>query len=401
MEKTLLDVATRLSDDELVRRVRLLAIREREATVELVAHLAELDTRKLYLAQGYSSLFTYCTEVLRLAEHAAYNRIEAARASRRFPAVLDRLAGGSLNLSTLRLLAPHLTSENHASVLDEAAGKSKREVELLVARLAPRPDMPVSVRRLPSPKRLSRAPAGPAPDTSNARHVPDAAATFVTEPAALESDGREGSAAVAASTSGATAELTLLEEPTGPWATPSAIPTSRPVIAALSTERYRVQFTVGRETHERLRRVQDLLRREIPDGDPGMIFDRALKLLFEDIARKKLAATSQPRPGRATAARSRHIPADVKRAVWLRDGDQCAFVARSGRRCRERAFLEFHHVEPYAIGGEATAANLSVRCRAHNIHEAELLFGPFAPVACGSAQDAGARARLATRPGAS
>ena len=190
MEKTLLDIATRLSDDELLRRVRLLATREREATVELVAHLAELDKRKLYLAHGYSSLFSYCTEVLRLAEHAAYNRIEAARASRRFPAVLDRLARGSLNLSTLRLLAPHLTLENHASVLDDAAGKSKREVELLVARLAPHPDVPASVRRLPSPKRLSGRLAGLAVETSTARHAADAASRIVTEPTALESDGK-------------------------------------------------------------------------------------------------------------------------------------------------------------------------------------------------------------------
>ena len=67
-----------------MQRVRLLAGRERDATVELVAHLAELDTRKLHLAQGYSWLFGYCTEALHLAEHAAYNRIEAARVSRRF-----------------------------------------------------------------------------------------------------------------------------------------------------------------------------------------------------------------------------------------------------------------------------------------------------------------------------
>ena len=158
---------------------------------------------------------------------------------------------------------------------------------------------------------------------------------------------------------------------------------------------------MGRETHERLRRVQDLLRREIPDGDPGLIFDRALKLLYEDIARKKLAATSHPRLRRATAAGSRHIPADVKRAVWLRDGGQCAFVARSGRRCRERAFLEFHHVEPYAIGGEATAANLSLRCRAHNLHEAERPFGRSRWWHTGAPKVQTPGNGRATRPGAS
>jgi hypothetical protein len=162
-----------------------------------------------------------------------------------------------------------------------------------------------------------------------------------------------------------------------------------------------VQFTVGRETHENLRRAQDLLRREIPDGDPGQIFDRALKLLLEDIARKKLAATSKPRPKRRTAERSRHIPAHAKRVVWLRDGGQCAFVARGGRRCRERALLEFHHVDPYAIGGEATVANLSLRCRAHNIHEAERVFGRLAPTTAASVRRAVDLNNRATRPGAS
>jgi hypothetical protein len=150
---TRLSTAARLSDADLLRRVVVLATAEREATVELVAHLAELDARRLYLGEGYSSLFGYCTGVLRLAEHAAYNRIEAARASREFPAILDLLADGSLNLSTVRLLAPHLQADTFAAVVDMAKGRSKREVEALVARLAPQPDVASSVRRLPAPVR--------------------------------------------------------------------------------------------------------------------------------------------------------------------------------------------------------------------------------------------------------
>ena len=158
-------------------------------------------------------------------------------------------------------------------------------------------------------------------------------------------------------------------------------PVQRAVVTPLAPERYRVQFTVGEATHEKLRRLQDLLRREIPDGDPGAIFDRALTLLLEDVARKKVALTAQPRIGRAATTRSRrsrHIPAHVKRAVWLRDGGRCAFVASAGRRCSERAFLEFHHCEPYAIGGEATVMNIALRCRRHNAYEGELAFGSSA-----------------------
>ena len=132
-------------------------------------------------------------------------------------------------------------------------------------------------------------------------------------------------------------------------------------------------------THEKLRQAQELLRREIPDGNPDSIIDRALTLLLDDVARRKLAATSTARTSQRVGTRSRHIPAQVRRAVWLRDGGRCAFVSARGRRCNERVYLEFHHREPYAIGGEATVANISLRCRAHNVYEAKLAFGPTAP----------------------
>jgi hypothetical protein len=128
-----------LTDDELLSKVRTLARHECAATAQLVAALVELDSRRLYLGQGCSSLFTYCTEVLHLSEHAAYGRIEAARAARKFPAILDLLAHGSLHLTAVGLLSPHLTEDNHATVLDAACHKTKHEIEKLVATLRPAP----------------------------------------------------------------------------------------------------------------------------------------------------------------------------------------------------------------------------------------------------------------------
>jgi hypothetical protein len=108
---------TDLSDADLLACVKRLAEGERHATAQLIASLAELDARRLYLAEGCSSLFTYCTQVLHLSEHAAYSRIEAARAARHFPTILDRLADGSITLTVVGLLAPHLTLDNHRDVL--------------------------------------------------------------------------------------------------------------------------------------------------------------------------------------------------------------------------------------------------------------------------------------------
>jgi hypothetical protein len=347
MHATVIEAAAKLSDLELLRRVAALAGDERHATVELIAHLAELDRRKLYRGQGYGSLFTYCTEALRLSEHATFNRIEAARAIRSFPVILDRLREGALNLSTVRLLAPHLTPKNHERLLAEASGRSKREVEVIVARLSPRPDVSASIRRLPTP---APTPAEATPSSGTVYSpLPQPEATTPSGACAL----RDGARIPAA---------------------PST-PARRPLVTPLTPERYRVQFTVGRETQEKLRRVQDLLRREIPDGDPGMIFDRALTLLLDEVARKKLAATRKPRPTRPADPWSRHVPAEVKRKVWIRDHGQCAFVSPGGRRCRARTFLEFHHVEAFGLGGPTTADNLSLRCHEHNAYEAELLFG--------------------------
>lgn len=110
----------------------------------------EVDARRLYLGEGYSSLFTFCTQALHLSEHAAYGRIEAARAARKFPVLLERLAGGDLTLTSVCLLAPHLTDANHDAVLEQAAHKPKRDVEQIVAGLAPKPDVGATIRRLPN-----------------------------------------------------------------------------------------------------------------------------------------------------------------------------------------------------------------------------------------------------------
>ena len=307
----IIHASAQLNDKELLAEVKRLAEHERVATADLIATLAEFDARRLYLGEGCSSLFSYCTHALHLSEHAAYGRIEAARAARRHPVILDMLATGLVNLTTVCLLAPHLTEENHVEVLHAAHYKSKREAEHLVASLRPQPAVPSVVRKLPA--RVSSPARGAA--TSAAR-TPD-------------------------------------NPPVGRPAPAAEPPARLPVVAPLAPERYKVQFTVTRETYDKLRRAQDLLRHTIPTGDPAAIFDRALTLLLKEAERTKLAAAARPRVSAPPKEGSRHLPAAVKREVWARDAGQCAFVGTHGR-CTEHGFLEFHHVVPFAAGGPAT-----------------------------------------------
>ena len=270
------------------------------------------------------------------------------------PRVLDLLNDGSMTLTTITLLSAHLTADSHVDLLNEARHKSKRDVEHIVARLRPQPAVPATVRKLPEPK---------------PSHDP------VTPPV-VELCARDDSALV-------------LAPP----------PPPRPaIVTPLAPERYKVQFTVSGETHDKLRRVQDLLRHSIPNGDPAAIFDRALTLLLADLEQAKLAATERPRGARPAAFGSRHVPAAVRREVWKRDVGQCAFVGTNGR-CTERGFLEFHHVRPYADGGASVVENLELRCRAHNVYEAEKYLGNRLPLLV---REAGRPAyRLATRSGPS
>jgi len=327
MRNDILTSLRHLSDVELVARVKTLAANERGAMAQLVAHLAELDTRDVHLRGGYGSLFAYCRDALGLSEHEAYNRIDAAR---RFPVILEMLTEGSVNLTNVRLLAPHLTPNNYRGVLESARGKRKSEVEEIVARLSPRPDVATSIRKLPAPKAASLPPPIPL-------------------------------------------------EAAAPVAPALPIPPSAGV-TPVSPSRYKFQLTIGGDTLEKLRLAKDMLRHAIPSGDDAAILDRALTALLADLAKKKFAAAEQRRPSRDTAPGSRHIPAEVKRTVWLRDLGRCAFVGTHGRRCNERAFLEFHHVQPYAVGGEATVKNIQLRCRLcrarHNRHYAEHLIMP-------------------------
>src|SRR5260221_8471737 len=142
--------ASRLDNAELTAELSRLARCEREATATLIVHLAEFDARRLFEGASYSSLFKYCMAVLHLSEDAVYNRIRAARAARDYPVIIERLESGALSPTTVRLLAPRLTGDNHQELLAAASDKGKQAVEELLARRFPQPDVPARVRKVPS-----------------------------------------------------------------------------------------------------------------------------------------------------------------------------------------------------------------------------------------------------------
>ena len=286
----------------------------------LLAHIAEVDARRLYVAAGYPSMHAYCVDELRFSDEAAFLRLTAARTARQFPALFAEVAEGRLHLTAIRLLAPHLTPENVDELIAASAHLRKFEIEELIAqRFAQRqvPPRPQIIRAIPTPPVR--------------KHGLDRVDDFLSD---------------------------LVPE----------TPTAPPI------ERFDLRFSIGKTTHDRLRYAQRLLSHSVPTGDLEQLFDRALVTLIAELEKRKFAATTRPRPPRSST-RKRHIPAHVRREVWKRDQGQCTFVSETGHRCPAREFLEYDHVDPVARGGKATIERMRLQCRAHNQYEAERAFG--------------------------
>jgi 5-methylcytosine-specific restriction endonuclease McrA len=299
------------------------------------------------------------------------------------------LADSSIHLTGILLLGPHLTDDNHRDVLARARYRSKREIEKLVAELAPRNDVPARIEPL---------------------HVaPRPAADHATMMAALcgpvrnlpQGNGR-GEAPV-----GTLAELELADEssvasPTNP---------SEPERHLSPALHYKVQFTADQEYMSLLEEARNLLAHVNPSRDFVEVQRKALELLVNHLRKRKHAirtsdavaepdragaeprgaetivnpcdadraeapdAVSEIRPASADSVRRRRPTAEVARAVWQRDQGRCTYVDGRGQRCRETSMLECHHEHAWALGGVTTVDNLALRCAAHNALAAEQDFG--------------------------
>jgi hypothetical protein len=310
-----------LSDDEVLTGLDDLLRQSRRVESSLVAHIGEVEVRRLYARFAASSIFSYCTNVLHLSEGETYLRTTVAKAAREHPVLLEMLADGRLHLSGIAKLAPVLTAENRDALLARAVYKSKREILEIVAEVAPRPDVLSVMRKLPEKAGL--------PVTAS---IPDdagrseAAPLFVSEAAARP------------------------------------LPPAVPLFQPLSRARYKVQFTARPELRDDLERLRELVRAQVPHGDLAVIIACAVREMRHRLEARRFAQTkSALKRTVRVATSSRHVPADVRRFVYRRDRSRCCFADAEGRRCPERHRLEYHHRHPFALG-ESPVSTTSSSC---------------------------------------
>ena len=329
----------KLKDGQLLEKFGILVRQEREAVTEVILHLSEIDRRKLYAAEGYSSLFSYCVEKYHYSESAAYRRIQTARIYPRFPEILKLLKEGKLNLVTLSLLEPHLDHIHGKALMDKALGKSKRAVEELLSELSLKKEKTQDIiRRLPIKEVI----------------VANSAQKHTT------TGGSEKS--VSQKEPGASLEMSKVQE----------------------IRRVKIEFVADEGVAKLIERAKELLRHKYPQGKLEDLVREAFELLLEKkdpqkkIAKleiKKYKKNNETMEKAQTSENTRYIPRRTKLSVWKRDTGECSYKSPDGKKCGERAGLEIDHIKPFSLGGKSSVENLRLLCRTHNQWRAIQTFG--------------------------
>lgn len=334
MEDTV-ERCSKATDDDLRKELTFLVERERRNLAAVLAALGEYSYRRLYRDEGYYSMFEYCLRALKFDESSAYRHITAARVARQYREALPMVAAGELTLTSILILSPILTEENRKQMFKDAKGKSRRELETMVAGMSPLPPRMDYMQRVPPPAPTPTwVPVGPA-----------SALTGVSEPS---------------------------QAPSAPQ------PREWQAVIPVSLERVRIGFDAAVALMGLIDRARQVLRHKHPEGRLEDVLTEALELFLERRdPQKRLAAGPEdssvplpapPAPRFLAAWRGgRYIPARVKRAVWQRDDGRCVWRYEDGTLCGSREALEFDHFRPFAKGGRSEdARNVRLLCRLHN-----------------------------------
>ena len=320
-----------LSNSTLLAEFKRVVARERWAIASVIEYIVEIDRRQLYLDAACSSMTGFCIERMGYSQDAAANRVGVARVVQQYPVALAMLRRGELTMTNIRTVAPVLTKANHRERFAAIVGKTKLEVQELVAFWAPKPDVQTRLVDITPPSPPDLLLCMQAATTSHAEQVP---------------------------------------------VTPQR---PAPLPKPLSPGRFKVEFTADEEERELLMRARDLLRHSIPDGDIKKIFMKGLRELVERAEARKLGKLKKakvvaneelPLEGEAAAEEvvttARSATRAMRREISERDGVQCAYCAKDGTRCKATAWLEADHMDGYAKTGKTQASRMRWLCRSHN-----------------------------------
>jgi hypothetical protein len=373
---------------EATTRLAELLRREHVALADFLVALAGFHRERRWVELGYSSLFSFLVRELGLSKGAAFYRNRAAELIERVPAIVEPLRDGRLRLSSVAELSDVLTAENYGDVLPRYFHLSRFEAKEVTAELKPEPAPPLRTVVTAVPPRDA-----PAVSNHSDTHVP-------------WSDPGTGQPGFLENLAHARAAVPDVASP------PAAPRPARVAVQPLTAELTRLHVTVPRRLLEKLAAARDALSHSHPRASDVEILELGLDLIVDrhrkrrgigakprkaagarresELAREDLAEpATAARPAKAApaattdapvlppppSARSRHVPAQVWRAVWERDQGRCVWPVDDGGVCGSTRRLQLDHVEGWALGAETTVEGCRLLCEVHNDLHARELYG--------------------------
>ena len=413
-----------LSNKELLFRTKFLAQKERDIHIKVLRHLAEVDSRKLFFRQGFSSLFDYAVRELAYSEGAAYQRIKAMKLCLELPETANRLQSGKLSLSVASQLQVFFEKQNK---------KAKQEARKELLKKSPERNILVSAREEQTASKEQQSLIEKSGENLKMREGSqneDSNRVLNISSQPLSQKEKENLVQRVEGCSTRATEKLLSE------ADPSLSLLKKEKIRFLEKGKVEVKIVIDEKCHKSLKKLKNLLSHRNPNlsygelisilskealkkHDPRMknIRQRKEEKIQEKPSVKKqefkdksveLAVTSAPKlreknkipehletlseKSVISALRSeqidqyfketspfapklrqkskkisRSIPSHLRKYIWERDKGQCTYVHHeTNRRCTCRRLLQIDHIQPFALGGRSEKENLRLLCAGHN-----------------------------------
>ena len=377
-----------LSNKELLSQTKLLVQKERSIHIQVLRHLAEIDSRKLFFKQGFFSLFDYAVRELGYSEGAAYRRIKAMKLCRELPETANRLQSGRLSLSAASQLQvffekqnkkikeeakkalPLKSAEGRVSVNEAKEQKKSGEEQILI--------------KTPGKEVLQKEETGKHLKMEESFQNEDLNRTLP-----LSQEEKENLVKKVEGCSTRATEKLLSETD------PSLSLLKREKVRFLGKGKVEIKIVIDEKCHKELEELKNLLSHRNPKLSYGELISILSKeaLKKHDPRRKntrqrkeekiqknpsvkkqeckdksaELAVTFAPKPRHQIKKISRSIPSHLRKYIWERDQGQCSYVHHeTKRRCASRHLLQIDHIQPFALGGRTEKKNLRLLCAGHN-----------------------------------
>jgi hypothetical protein len=351
-----------VSNENLVRDAKQLCAEERRLTTLVLEYLREIESRKIHLLMGYSSLYEFCKTELHYSEGSAHRRISAMRLMAEVPEIKPMIESGAVSLSGIASVHSFCNNqkkqekpvpiEDKKKLVEDIQNKTTRQVESMLLTLDPQAAKK-DRERLVTPEltevkvTLDQPTMKMIDDLKSwlSHSMPFASTKDILVLALKE-----------------LAERKNPSKPVGQRPKHPEIKQQQQLCTiARQPKQHKTQQQNGTQNLEHISQRLTLTRQTTANQRMRQ------RKQPQGVTAATNTATTLPISKKISSDRSRYIPPAIKRMVWNQHQGKCCYKdAGTGKVCGSQKFIQIDHKFPFSRGGGHDLSNLQLLCGAHN-----------------------------------